>query len=203
VTNFFARHPTAANLLMLFLLVLGITALPTLERETFPEFAPQELRITVPYPGATPEDVELAVCQRLEDAIDSVNDVDEMTCQAVENNATMIVKMTENGRFTQFMDEVKSEIDAIDDFPDQVELPVINQLGRTDHVVSLAVSGPMSTPDLKIYADQIKDRLQRLPSVSQVTLGGFSEHQLQVHVSAETLQRHGLSIRDLSNAIAR
>jgi len=203
VISFFAKHPTASNLLMLFLLVLGVSALPTLERETFPEFAPQELQITVPYPGATPEDVELAICQRLEDAVDSVNDVDEMRCQAVENSATMTVKMTEKGRFTQFMDDIKSEVEAIDDFPDQVELPVIRQLARTDQVVSLAVSGPMSTPDLKAYADQLKDGLQRLPLVSQVTVNGFSEHQLQVLVSAVTLQRHGLSISDISNAIAR
>jgi multidrug efflux pump subunit AcrB len=82
--RFFAAHPTAPNLLMLFLLVLGILALPTLERETFPEFAPQELQITVPYPGASPEDIELAICQRLEDVIDGVNDVDEIRCQALE-----------------------------------------------------------------------------------------------------------------------
>ncbi len=201
--SFFAKHPTASNLLMLFLLVLGVSALPTLERETFPEFAPQELQITVAYPGASPEDVELAICQRLEDAVDSVNDVDEMRCQAVENSATMTVKMTEKGRFTQFMDDIKSEVEAIDDFPDQVELPVIRQLARTDQVVSLAVSGPMSTPDLKAYAEQLKDGLQRLPLVSQVTVNGFSEHQLQVLVSAVTLQRHGLSISDISNAIAR
>ncbi|MEN8213048.1 MAG: efflux RND transporter permease subunit [Pseudomonadota bacterium] len=200
---FFARHPTASNLLMLFLLVLGVTTLPTLERETFPEFAPQELQITVPYPGATPEDVELAVCQRLEDAVDSVNDVDEMRCQAVENRATMTVKMTESGAFSRFMDDVKSEVEAIDDFPSEVELPVIKQLARTDHVVSVAISGPMSVPDLKRYAEQIRERLQRLPLVSQVALDGFSEHQLQVRVSSGTLQRHGLSISDLSNAIAR
>ncbi len=201
--SFFAKHPTASNLLMLFLLVLGVSALPTLERETFPEFAPRELQITVPYPGASPEDVELAICQRLEDAVDSVNDVDEMICQAVENSASMTVKMTEKGRFTQFMDDIKSEVEAIDDFPEQIELPVIRQLGRTDQVVSLAVSGPMSTPDLKAYAEQIKDVLQRLPLVSQVTVNGFSEHQLQVLVSTQTLQRHGLSISDISNAIAR
>jgi multidrug efflux pump subunit AcrB len=203
VISFFAKHPTASNLLMLFLLVLGVSALPTLERETFPEFAPQELQITVAYPGASPEDIELAICQRLEDAVDSVNDVDEMRCVAVENSASMTVKMTEKGRFTQFMDDVKSEVEAIDDFPEQVELPVIRQLGRTDQVVSLAVSGPMSIPDLKAYAEQLKDGLQRLPLVSQVTVNGFSEHQLQVLVSAVTLQRHGLSISDVSNAITR
>lgn len=201
--RFFAAHPTAPNLLMLFLLVLGISALPTLERETFPEFAPQELQISVPYPGAGPADVEAAICQRLEDGLDGVNDLDELKCQALENIAIATVRMTEDGNFARFMDDIKSEVDAINDFPDQVETPIIKQLGRTDHVVSIAVSGPMTTSDLKAYADQIKARLQRLPLVSQVTLNGFSEHQLQVRIAAAVLQRHGLSISDISHAIAR
>jgi len=201
--RFFATHPTAPNLLMLFLLVLGISALPTLERETFPEFGPQELQISVPYPGAGPADVEAAICQRLEDGLDGVNDLDELKCQALENIAVATVRMTEDGNFARFMDDIKSEVDAINDFPDQVETPIIKQLGRTDHVVSIAVTGPMTTSDLKAYADQIKARLQRLPLVSQVTLSGFSEHQLQVRIAAAVLQRHGLSISDISHAIAR
>ncbi|MCP5409724.1 MAG: efflux RND transporter permease subunit [Chromatiaceae bacterium] len=201
--RYFAAHPTAANLLMLLLVVLGIAALPTLERETFPEFAPQEVQVSLAYPGATPEDVEQAVCKRLEDAIDAVNEVEEIRCQALENSANAVVTMTEQGDFAQFMDDIKSAVEAIDGFPVQVELPVIEQLGRTDQVVSIAITGPLSPPALKAYAEELKDRLQRLPLVSQVILSGFSEHQLQVRVSAEMLQRHGLSISDLANAISR
>ena len=201
--SFFAKHPTASNLLMLFLLVLGVSALPTLERETFPEFAPQEVQVNVPYPGATPEDVEQAICKRLEDAIDAVNEVEEVRCQALENSASAVVTMTERGDFAQFMDDIKSAVEAIDSFPEQVELPVIEQLGRTDQVVSIAITGPLAPPALKAYAEEIKDRLQMLPLVSQVILSGFSEHQFQVRVSAEMLRRHGLSISDLANAISR
>jgi len=201
--RYFAAHPTAANLLMLLLVVLGLSALPTLERETFPEFAPQEVQITVPYPGATPEDVEQAICKRLEDAIDAVNEVDEIRCQALENSGSAVVTMSEQGDFAQFMDDIKSAVEAIDSFPEQVELPVIEQLGRTDQVVSIAITGPRSPSVLKAYAEDIKDRLQTLPLVSQVILSGFSDHQLQVRVSAEMLQRHGLSISDLANAISR
>jgi len=201
--RYFAAHPTAANLLMLMLVVLGISALPTLERETFPEFAPQEVQVNVPYPGATPEDVEQAICKRLEDAIDVVNEVEEVRCQALENSASAVVTMAERGDFAQFMDDIKSAVEAIDSFPEQVELPVIEQLGRTDQVVSIAITGPLAPPALKAYAEEIKDRLQMLPLVSQVILSGFSEHQFQVRVSAAMLQRHGLSISDLASAISR
>jgi multidrug efflux pump subunit AcrB len=201
--RYFAGHPTAANLLLLLLVVLGLSALPTLERETFPEFAPQEVQVTVPYPGATPEDVEQAICKRIEDAIDAVNEVDEIRCQALESSGSAVITMTEGGDFGQFMDDVKSAIEAIDSFPEQVEMPKIEQLGRTDQVVTVAITGPESASVLKAYADEIKDRLQLLPLISQVTLTGFSDHQLQIKVSAEMLQRHALSINDLAAVISR
>jgi len=203
VIRFFTTHPTAANLLMLFLLVVGLASLPTLERETFPEFAPQEVRITVAYPGASPEDVERTICQRIEDAIDRVNDVEELICRSSENNAIATVKMNEDGLFAQFMDDIKTEIDAIDNFPVQAEIPVITQLGRTDHVVSIAVTGPMSVPDLKEYADQLKDKLQRMPLVSQILLKGFSEHQIQIKIKAAVLQQHGVRISDIADTLAK
>jgi len=77
VIRYFAAHPTAANLLMLLFIVLGLVALPTLQRETFPNFTPQEVEVRVPYPGASAQDVEEAICQRVEDAVDGIDGVDE------------------------------------------------------------------------------------------------------------------------------
>ena len=201
--RFFAGHPTAANLVLLFFIALGLSSLPSLKRETFPDFTPKEMEVRILYPGASAEDVEKVVCQRIEDAIDGINDVKEVRCQAVENMAIAVAEMTESGDFSRFLDDVKTEIDAIDDFPLQIEKPIIRQLGRTDQVVSVAVTGPMSATDLKAYAEQIKDRLQFLPQVSQVSILGFSQRQLQVRVSNDNLRRHSLSISDLTNAIKK
>ena len=69
----FARHPTAANLLMIGFVVLGLTALPNMRRESFPEFGAKKVRVDVVYPGATASEVEEAICQRIEDAVDEVD----------------------------------------------------------------------------------------------------------------------------------
>ncbi len=201
--DFFVRHPTAGNLLMLFLALLGLSTLPGLQRETFPDFAAQELQIQVIYPGASAEDVEEGICQRLEDAVDSINDVEEMRCVAREGIATAVVEMVEGGDLPRFMDDVKTEVEAIDNFPEQIEIPIIKELGRTDNVVAVAVTGPMATRDLKAYAEQIKEQMQRIPEVSQVQINGFSDHQLRIEVSAAALREHGLSLSDVANAVAR
>jgi HAE1 family hydrophobic/amphiphilic exporter-1 len=201
--RYFAAHPTAANLLMLVFLVLGLVALPTLKRETFPEFATQEVEIRVPYPGASAEDVEEAVCQRLEDAIDGIEGVEETRCVALEGLGVAVARMRDEFKIDRFLDDVKTEVEAIDNFPEQVELPVIKQLGRTDLVVSIAVTGRMAITDLKAYAEQLKDRLQQLPTISLVTIEGFSQRQLRVYVPERVLQQYGLSISDVADAISR
>ena len=201
--RYFAAHPTAANLLMLFLIVIGVVSLPTLKRETFPDFTAQEVEVRVPYPGASAADVEEAICQRLEDAIDGINDVDEIRCEAREGLGVTVAKMREGGNITQFLDDVKTEVEAIDDFPEETELPITKQLGRTDQVVSVAVTGPMAVTDLKAYAEQLKARLLRLPSISLVTIQGFSERQLRVQVPAQVLRQYRLSPNDIANTISR
>lgn len=188
---------------MLFFLAIGLVSLPSIKRETFPDFAAKEVEIRVPYPGATSGDVEEALCQRIEEALDAVNNVKEIRCEARENLAIAVAEMDAGGEIARFLDDIKTEIEAIDNFPDQVEQAVISQLGRTDDVVSLAVSGPMAATDLKAYAEDIKDELQALPQVSQVEIQGFSQHQLRVLVSHKQLLQYGLSISDVASAIER
>ena len=201
--RFFASHPTAANLLMAFFIVIGLAAAPFVKRETFPSIPADEVKVQAAYPGASAEEVENAICERLEDAIDGVNDVKEVRCEALEGVGSAVIEMTDGSDFDRFLNDIKTEIEAINTFPEEVELPVIKALGRTDYVVSLAVSGPMSAPHLKAYAEQLKDRLQQVENVSQVTVKGFSDHQIRIEIGALTLRQYGLSVADIANVIAR
>jgi multidrug efflux pump subunit AcrB len=86
--RYFAGHPTAANLLMLLLIAAGLATLPTLRRETFPDFSVDVVEVRVIYPGASAEEVEEALCQRIEEATDRLTDLDEIRCAAREGLAT-------------------------------------------------------------------------------------------------------------------
>ncbi len=201
--DFFARHPTAANLLMIGLVAVGLLSVGSLQRETFPDITPSEVQVRVIYPGATAQEVEEAVCQRIEDAADGVRFIKELRSDAREGLATVVAEMADGGDFTTFLADIQTEVDAIDDFPDDVEDPIVSQLGTTDPVLALIVSAPMSKPDLKAYCEQLKDRLQLLPGISLVKIGGFSDHQFRVSLSAEALMRYGLSASDIARIIAR
>ncbi|WP_435099420.1 efflux RND transporter permease subunit [Arhodomonas sp. AD133] len=201
--RYFAAHPTAANLLLILIVAAGVLAAPTLKRETFPRYEPSEVGIDVAYPGAAAADVEDAVCARLEDAIEGVTDLGELRCEALDNRASLVAEMREGGRFPRFLDEVKTEVDAVDDLPERAETPLVRQLHRTEFVASMALAGDMAVPDLKAYAEILKDRLQGVAGVSLVNLRGFSDHQLRIEVPNPVLRQHGLSVEQLAQIVGR
>ena len=201
--GYFARHSTAANLMMAAFIVAGLFTAPTLQRETFPRVQPSKVEITVLNPGTRAEDVEEAICQRIEDAIDGIDNVVEVTCDAREGLARAVAEMTEGSDLDRFTTDLRTEIDAITDFPDQAEGPVVKQLGRTDFVASVTVTGAATRPDLKAFAEGLKDRMLRHGGIPKINIQGFSDHQLRIELSAAAIRQYGISIADVANAIRR
>jgi len=200
---FFARHPTAANLLMIVFLAVGVLSLGRLRRETFPDFRPTEVEVRIVYRGATAEEVEEAVCQRVEDALDRVRFVKELRSDARDGLAIVTVRMEPEGKYQAFKDEIDTAVAAIDDFPPEVEEPAITQLHTTDLVLSILVAGPLPLTDLKAYCEDFKERLQQQPEVSLVQIRGFSTRQLRIELSDEALRRYGLNAAEVADIVGR
>lgn len=200
--RFFAGHPTAANLMMVAFLVVGLSFAPTVKRETFPDIPARSVEVRVPFPGATAVDVEEAICQRIEDAADGIDNRDETRCEAREGLAIATLVMREGRDLDRFVEDVKSAVDAITDLPDAAEEPVVRQLGRSDFVAFIAVAGPLRPEGLKAYAERMKDDLLAMRGVAQVTILGFSQRQVGIEVPASTMRQFGLSLRDLADAVA-
>lgn len=201
--RYFAGHPTAANLLMFAFIVAGVFAAPTLQRETFPRIEPSNVEITVLNPGTRVEDVEEALCQRIEDAVDGIDNVHELRCEAREGFARAVVEMVEGADLDRFTTDIRTEVDAITDFPDEAEEPVIKQLGRTDFVASVALTGPSSNPDLKAYAEELKDRMLRFGGIPKVDIKGFSDHQIRIELPDAAVRQFGISVSDIARAVQR
>ena len=200
--SFFARHPTAANILMLSILVVGITALPGINRETFPFIEKYEVQVKVVYPGASPDDVETAICNRLEDATDGIGFTEEQRCEARDGIGILTMKMYESGDIEAFLDDVKTAVDGVSDFPDEVDQPVVEKLGRTSNVVGVAISANQSLPQLKALAEYYRNQLLMIPQIPIVIVDNFSDHQLRVLIKAEALRQYNLSLQDVANLIA-
>ena len=196
--KWFAEHPTAANLTMMAIMILGLISLPGLQRETFPQIKNDKIGIQVVYPGATAEDVEDAICRRLEDALESISDLDEMICESSEGFGKATAVMIEGSEMMRFLDDVNAAVNAIDDFPERVEIPVVEEIGRTDSVVSIAITGPTDPVILKAYAEDVKLRLLRQADIANIEIAGFSDHQIRVEIPASRLRQYGLSLSDVA-----
>jgi multidrug efflux pump subunit AcrB len=203
VIAYLARHRTAANLLMLIILVIGATSLPRMRRETFPEFSPTKLTIQVVYPGASATDIEESVLTLIEDELDGVVGVDEVASSAQEGLATVTVEMASDRNLVTFQADVEAAIAAIHDFPAEAEEPVITRQGDTQPVVSIAVTGPMPAPDLEAYCTLLKRELVMLPEVSLVDVDGFSDREIQVRLDNVAILQYGLSVKEVAEAIQR
>lgn len=200
---FFAKHPTAANLLMLIILVAGLTSLPNLKRETFPEIKTNKIKVSVIYPGATTEEIEQALCIPMEEAVDGLSGVEKISCESRESIANLTVEALEGGNISQVLTDVKTEIDAIDNFPELAEKPIVRELGRDQHLISLALTADIPDFELKEYAEVIKQKLKREPGISIVDIKGFSDHQLKIELSQFKLRQYGLSPGDVARLIKR
>ena len=199
----FATHPTAANILMLVILALGIAALPTLQRDSFPVIPPTDVEIKIAYPGASPADVEDGVCLRAEDPLRTVDHLVELRCDARENLAIVTAEMHEGEDIGKFYDDIKSVVEGISGFPDKVVKPLARIIERTASVGSIAVTGIDSPDMLFVYADNLAEQLRRDPRIAQAAVAGFSSRDIAVSVPASGLRSYGLTVEDIAAALAR
>lgn len=197
----FARHPTAANLLLVLIAAAGIMAAPTLKRETFPDFRATEAEIVVVYRGASAAEVEDAICRRIWDAVEAVEHLEELTCTAQANRGRAVATMAPGGEAGRFVNDLRTEVTAVDDFPEAADPPVVRQLHRADMVASVAVAGDLPPAQLDRYAAGLRDRLAALPDVAGVSVTGFGERQFRITVPRAVLVQHGLTASGLAARI--
>ncbi len=199
--RYFASHPTAANLLMIAMMLLGLVALPKLQRDTFPLIPATEVSLRIPYPGSTPADVENVICQRIEEAMDSVSGLKEIRCDARENLALLIAERYEETDMDTFFNDIKTRYDSISTFPDMVERAAIEIVERTATVASIMITGDISPAQLKTYAEKLKTRIQRDSRIAQIEIKGFSNQDISIEISTYNLNSYGLGVVDIATAI--
>lgn len=196
--SYFARHPIAANLVLVAVSILGFSVLSGMERESFPEFAAREVSVSVSYPGASASDVDEQICLVLDDALGAVNNLDDLECLSVENRATATLTMAEGGDIGQFYNDVSSEVSGINDLPADAELPSVSILGQTEVIASVAVSGLDTRDSLIRFADRLADDLANLSMIATADVSGISEAEYRISFDQLALRRFGISPQDVS-----
>lgn len=203
------KNSPGMNTLMIALLLIGGFCLWSMRREEFPEFELERIVIAVPYPGASPEEVEEGICLKIEEAVRSVDGIKKQVTVASEGSGSVILELESSVKDVQrVLNEVRSEIDRIPSFPDLAEDPEVEQITMRKPAIRLAVIGPESDdPDaelkLREVAERVRDDLLQLPTVTQANLMGTRAYQIDVEISEAKLRAHGLSLSRVADIIRR
>jgi multidrug efflux pump subunit AcrB len=200
---FMARNAVAANLLAAVLVVGGLFMLPQIPQKEFPDIEVPIITIGVPYLGAAPEEAEQGVCLRIEEAVQGVDGIDQIRSTATEGACAVTLELLSESDPARVLDDVKSQVDAIDTLPDESEKPVIQRLTVRRAVAEVAISGHADERSLKELAEGVREDLVRLPSISQVEITGARPYEISIEVSEASLRRYGLSFDQVAAAVRR
>ena len=202
VIAFMAKNGVAANLLMLFMVVAGVVSFGSIAQEVFPESSLDTVAVTVAYPGATPEEVEESILQRVEEAVGAIEGVKEITSTAQEGSGTVNVELQLGTDVSEALDEVKSEVDQIDTFPDDAEEPDVRELTTRQVVLRIALYGDVSERSLKETAYALEDAIAGLDEVSYVETSGVRNYEVFADVPQDRLRALNLSLTDVARVVS-
>ena len=205
VIAYFARNPVAANVLLFLLFVGGLIASDLITLETFPEYDPRIIRVEVPYPAATPAEVEEDIVKRIEESLVGTIGVARTISSSREELAVVDVEMEPFADDIDTLNFVRTAIDRIEDFPPyNADEPEVTKLEVSRNVLTVAVSsGALDPYALRGAAESLRDRLLLLPNIAIVELFGTKDQEIQIELSEETLRQYGITLDNVVSVIRR
>ena len=198
-----ARNSVAANLLMAVLLVGGLVVGRGVKQEVFPSFDLDYVVVQVPYPGASPAEVEQGIVLAVEEAIGGVDGVKRINATASENVATIIAELFTGEDADKRLADIKNAVDRITTLPRDAERPVVRLLDNQREVLSLLLAGPGDERAILELAEQLRDELKQMDGVAKVELKGTRPLEIGVEVPQAVLRKHGLTLEAVAGAIAQ
>ena len=201
VIQWMVHNRVTPNLLMIVLLLGGFLVSTTIKQEVFPEFELDRISVTVAYPGASPEEVEQSVVLALEQAVQGIEGIDEITATASEGRGSLRAELMEDATDQEVLSDVEQAIDRIDTFPADAEDPKVSLDSRKRQVLRLNVYGDVSERELRRVAEQVRDQLLLHKGITQVELSGVRDYELAVEISMETLRRYNLTLEQVARIL--
>ncbi|GAA5484087.1 efflux RND transporter permease subunit [Haloferula sargassicola] len=222
--KWFSENHVAGNFLMLAVVLAGFSTWFKLKKEIFPETSIDAIAVQIPYPNATPEEVERGVCVPVEEAVADLTGIKKLRSTATQNIGVVTVEVETGYDVRNVMDDVKTRVDAIDNFPEQAEKPVLEEILIKNPVMSLAITTDRAVDEMTLtrLAENIRDDLltyegpgpksvmdvvanflRGKPSISQVSIAGTRDYELSIEVSEERLRELGLTHEQVAAAVRR
>ena len=224
------KNSPAMNTLLIVSMLIGAISMIVMRREVFPNFALEIVLVSVPLPGETPDEIEKAICQKIEAEVATIEGVKKMTSVATENNGFVILELNNNIENVQkVLNEVESNINQVE-FPELAETPVVQQIVFRAPAISVGILAPRTdkTPtleeqlELRAITEEVRRDLLDLKAVpptsfarrllakfyqpkgnviSSAEIEGERPFEVAVEISEDSLRKYGLTLQGVANEI--
>ncbi len=198
------KRPVFATMLILSLVVVGLFSFVSLGVDLFPKIDFPTITITVLNPGASPEEIETEITEKVEEAVNSISGIDELRSTSVEGLSQVFVQFILEKNVEVAFNEVQTKVqNVIRDLPETAEQPTVQKLD-TDAapVLRISVAAPTSLREVtEIAKNRIKERIESVSGVGQITIIGGQERQINVWVDPDKMRSYNVTAAEVSNAL--
>ncbi len=198
-----AKNTVAANLIMVVFILGGIFMAAQVKQEVFPEYELDIVSIQVPYPGASPEEVEQGILLAIEEGVRSLDGIKKVTATATEGMGTVTVELITGTNGNKALQDIKNEVDRITSFPQDAERPIVSLLTNRREVISLVIYGDLEEDILRNLAERVRDELLQYPEITMVELAGVRPLEIEIEVPQRNLRQYNLTLPQVSTEVRK
>jgi len=199
---YFANNSVAANLLMVFILIMGTATYFFIQKQMFPNIEINYINVSATYSGASPQEIEESILVKVEEAIKDVTEIKKAVTTAYRGGGEVSLEIDPKQDLSQVLDKVKQRVESIATFPGAMEPINITQVEFKQDVIEMVLIGDKPLSELKPLAKTIEDELLLLNNVDLVEIS-TPQDEIAIEIHPDTLRKYDLTLSDVSNAIRR
>ena len=199
---YFANNSVAANLMMLFIIVMGFLSYKAIQRQMFPNIEINYINVNANYPGASPQEIEESILIKIEESLKDITEIKKGVYRAFRNGGSASLEIHTDAELTDVLDKVKLRVDGIATFPAGMEPVTISQIEFRQDVIGMTLVADLPLFELKPIANNIEDELLQLSNVSLV-VNDVPLDEIAIEIDPDTLRQYNLTISDVMNAVRR
>lgn len=204
IITYFIKFPVAVNIFILAFIIFGLAGISQMKSSFFPLTDSKNISINIVYPGASPNEIEEGIVLKIEDNLKGIVGIDRVTSVSRENSASINVEIEKGRNIDVVLSDVKNAVDRVPSFPVGMEPPIIAKIENIRETISFNISGDnISLETLKEYARRIENDLRAIPGISQVSLTGFPDQEIEIAVREHDLRAYNLTFTDVANAVSK
>ncbi len=195
------QKPRIVDIIVGLILVTGLITVASMRSNFLPPEPINFVAVNVVYRGASPQEVEEEVVDKIEDNLDGLKGIDRITSTSQEGFANIRVELLEDADPNQVLQDVSNAIDKITTFPRNMDAPVVFKEEILNYTMTVGLVGDVSLSVLKDHAKYLKDELTYSPNLSQVVLSGFPDEEIEIRLRENDLRAYQLTFEDVAQAI--